>query len=70
LDIKRQNNIKNSSFISNVDPVDPEVRQNIAFMLRFVTELMQNGVINDFSIYRSSLEQVFKKLITMHVSDF
>ncbi len=70
MDIKRQNNIKNSSFISNVDPVDPEVRQNIAFMLRFVTELMQNGVINDFSIYRSSLEQVFKKLITMHVSDF
>jgi hypothetical protein len=32
-------------------------------MLKFVNELLQNGVIVDFSIYRSSLEQVFKKII-------
>jgi hypothetical protein len=32
-------------------------------MLKFVNELLQNGVISDFSIYRSSLEQVFKKII-------
>jgi hypothetical protein len=32
-------------------------------MLKFVNDLLQNGIIADFSIYRSSLEQVFKKII-------
>jgi hypothetical protein len=39
------------------------VRKKIYFMFRFVTDLIQEGAINDFSIYRSSLEQVFKKMI-------
>jgi hypothetical protein len=32
-------------------------------MLKFVAELVQQGEISDFSIYRSSLEEVFKKMI-------
>ena len=42
---------------------DIEVRRKIAFMFKFVAELMQEGTIIDFSIYRSSLEQVFKKMV-------
>ena len=32
-------------------------------MLRFINNLAVIGTIKDFSIYRSSLEQVFKKLV-------
>jgi hypothetical protein len=64
-DINRKLQNSNSSFISQ-SPIDAEVRQNIAFMFKFVNELLQQGMINDFSIFRSSLEQVFKKMIQMN----
>jgi hypothetical protein len=43
-----------------------EIRRKIAFMLSIVSELMKNGLISDFSILESSLEQVFKNLVTKH----
>lgn len=46
------------------DIVDVEVRRKIIFMFKYVTELVQNGTIIDFSIFRSSLEEVFKKLLS------
>jgi ABC-type multidrug transport system ATPase subunit len=49
------------SFYNNA--FDKEIRRKIASMLKFMNDLLQNGVIADFSIYRSSLEQVFKKII-------
>jgi hypothetical protein len=49
--------------ILDIQLQDSEVRRKIAFMFKFVAELMQQGAILDFSIYRSSLEQVFKKMI-------
>ena len=49
------------SFYNNA--LDKEIRRKIAFMLKFMNNLLQNGDIADFSIYRSSLEQVFKKII-------
>lgn len=57
---------RNSSFAGQqVDPkmADDEIRRKIIFMFKFVAELIQEGVIIDFSIYRSSLEQVFKRMI-------
>ena len=41
-----------------------EIKKKIAFMLSSVSELMQDGLISDFSILESSLEQVFKNLVT------
>jgi hypothetical protein len=43
-----------------------EIRRKIAFMLSTVSELMNDGLISDFSILESSLEQVFKNLVTKH----
>ena len=43
-----------------------EIKRKIAFMLSTVTELMNDGLISDFSILESSLEQVFKNLVTKH----
>lgn len=42
---------------------EAEVRKRVVRMLQFVAELMQEGAISDFSIYRSSLEQVFKSML-------
>jgi hypothetical protein len=35
-------------------------------MLSIVNELINDGLISDFSILESSLEQVFKNLVTKH----
>ena len=43
-----------------------EIRKKIAFMLSTVSELMNTGLISDFSILESSLEQVFKNLVNKH----
>ena len=43
-----------------------EIRKKIIFMLSTVKELMIDGLITDFSILESSLEQVFKNVVTMH----
>jgi ABC-2 type transport system ATP-binding protein len=58
-------NSNNGSFVEprGKSTVDLEVRKKIVFMFKFVTDLMKEGAINDFSIYRSSLEQVFKKMV-------
>lgn len=32
-------------------------------MFKFVADLINEGSIADFSIYRSSLEEVFKKIV-------
>jgi len=45
---------RSQSFHNNA--YDSEIRRKIASMLKFVNSLLQNGVIADFSIYRSSLE--------------
>ncbi len=45
------------------DFLEAEVRRRIVHMFKYVNQLMQEGTIIDFSIYRSSLEQVFKKMI-------
>jgi hypothetical protein len=45
-----------------------EIRRKIAFMLSTVSELMNDGLISDFSILESSLEQVFKNLVTKHAA--
>jgi len=42
--------------------MDP-MRQKISFMFSFVTGLLRDGQITDFAIYRSSLENVFKKVV-------
>ena len=41
-----------------------EIRKKIGYMLSTVSELMNDGLISDFSILESSLEQVFKNLVT------
>ena len=38
-----------------------EIRRKIGFMISTVKELMIDGLISDFSILESSLEQVFKE---------
>jgi hypothetical protein len=43
-----------------------EIRRKIGYMLSTVSELMNDGLISDFSILESSLEQVFKNLVTKH----
>ena len=43
-----------------------EIRKKIVFMLSTVKELMKDGLISNFSILESSLEQVFKTLVTKH----
>jgi hypothetical protein len=43
-----------------------EIRRKITFMLTTVRELINDGLISDFSILESSLEQVFKNLVTKH----
>ena len=43
-----------------------EIRRKIGYMLSTVSELMNDGLISDFSIIESSLEQVFKNLVTKH----
>ena len=43
-----------------------EIRKKIVFMLSTVKELMKDGLISNFSILESSLEQVFKNLVTKH----
>jgi hypothetical protein len=43
-----------------------EIRRKIGYMLSTVTELMNDKLISDFSILESSLEQVFKNLVTKH----
>ena len=43
-----------------------EIRKKIIFMLSTVKDLMIDGLITDFSILESSLEQVFKNVVTMH----
>lgn len=67
---------RNSSFLNSAAQEasrkavsDVEVRKKIVFMFRFVTNLMREGVINDFSIFRSSLEQVFKKMVLQQQRD-
>lgn len=53
----------------DVDPLEghatreAEVRRRILHMLKYVTLMLQEGTILDYAIYRSSLEQVFKRLI-------
>lgn len=42
---------------------EAEVRKRVVRMLQLMAELMQEGAITDFSIYRSSLEQVFKNML-------
>ena len=43
-----------------------EIRKKIVFMLSTLKELMIDGLITDFSILESSLEQVFKNVVTKH----
>jgi hypothetical protein len=43
--------------------VDYEIRKKIIFMLGIIKSLMEEGVVTDFSILRSSLHQVFKKVV-------
>ena len=43
-----------------------EIRRKIGYMLSTVSDLMNDGLISDFSILESSLEQVFKNLVTKH----
>ena len=43
---------------------DP-LRQKVSFMFQFVTSLLKDGHITDFAIYRSSLENVFKKVVKL-----
>jgi hypothetical protein len=45
------------------EDLETEVRKRIVFMFKYINHLMQEGSILDFSIYRSSLEQVFKKMV-------
>jgi hypothetical protein len=45
-----------------------EIRRKIGYMLSTVSELMNDGLISDFSILESSLEQVFKNLVTKHAA--
>ncbi len=33
------------------------------YILRFMQELVQEGQIKDYSIFRSSLDEVFRKLV-------
>jgi hypothetical protein len=40
-----------------------EIRKKIVFMISTVKELMIDGLISDFSILESSLEQVFKNVV-------
>ena len=58
-----------SGSFSGNNPQDFEIRRKIASLLKFVNDLMQKGIIADFSIYRSSLEQVFKKIIKSQQND-
>ena len=43
-----------------------EIRKKIVFMLSTVKELMKDGLISNFSILESSLEQVYKNLVSKH----
>jgi hypothetical protein len=43
-----------------------EIRRKIGYMLSTVSELMNDGLISNFSILESSLEEVFKNLVTKH----
>ena len=47
---------------------DFEIRRKVIFMLNVTKQLLEDGLISDFSILRSSLEQVFKKLVREHTS--
>jgi hypothetical protein len=67
----------NSSFIedsaeiqtvSSRQTVGYEIRKKIVFMLGVIKSLMEEGVITDFSILRSSLHQVFKKVVRENTS--
>lgn len=48
--------------------VDYETRKKIVFMLGVIKSLMEEGVITDFSILRSSLHQVFKRVVRENTS--
>jgi hypothetical protein len=48
--------------------VDYETRKKIVFMLSVIKSMMDEGVITDFSILRSSLNQVFKKVVREYTS--
>lgn len=39
------------------------MREKIVLMLKFIGEMTKQGYISDFSIFRSSLEQVYKKIV-------
>jgi len=58
-----------SGSFSGNNPQDIEIRRKIASLLKFVNDLMQKGIIAVFSIYRSSLEQVFMKIIKSQQND-
>ena len=49
--------------ITDKEKQEAEVRKRVVRMLQLMAELMQEGAITDFSIYRSSLEQVFKNML-------
>ena len=42
---------------------ESEQRQKIVLMLKFIGEMTKQGYISDFSIFRSSLEQVYKRIV-------
>ena len=46
-----------------MNDADGEIRKKVIFMLKVIIQLKSDGLITDFSIIRSSLEQVFKKVV-------
>jgi hypothetical protein len=41
-----------------------EIRLKVVYILKFMQDLVKEGQIKDYSIYRSSLDEVFRKLIS------
>ncbi len=46
-----------------MEDADGEIRKKVVYMLKIIDQLKSDGLISDFSIIRSSLEQVFKKVV-------
>ena len=42
---------------------EKEMRKKIYFIFDTMKQLMQDGIVADFSILKSSLEQVFKNIV-------
>ena len=59
----RFDDVEKVSSAQRKEHLELEVRKRIVHMFKYVNQLMQEGSIIDFSIYRSSLEQVFKRMV-------